>query len=285
MKVVIIGTGEMGKWLAKFSKRLGEVAVVSRSAAKARRVATELKVASMPTRDAAAWADIILVAVPISQTPAMLAELAKVARKGSLLADVASVKTGAVDAMKRITADLELVSIHPLFGPGATSLRNKDIVVVPVRPGKLYRELMRALEKNGARITEMDADTHDRVMAIIQCMSHFVILAYMRSIISMKGLKQADKLRTPIFSALMNMAKAAMTGNPELYGELQAQNKYAKVVRSSIMEAFHSLDAAFSSGDARAVRGIFNEALAQFGRHEIKQAYEKLYKQFEEEKS
>lgn len=281
MKVAVIGTGEMGRWLAKFSKRLGEVAVVSRSAAKSRRVAAELKVSSMPARDAAAWADIILVAVPISQTPAMLAELAKVARSGSLLADVASVKTGAVDAMKRITADLELVSIHPLFGPGATSLRNKDIVVVPVRPGKLYKELKRALAKKGARVTEMDADTHDRVMAIVQCMSHFVLLAYMHSIKSVSGLKQADRLRTPIFSNLMNLAKASMTGNPDLYGELQVQNKYAKVVRSSMMESFHSLDAAFSKGDAKAVRNIFKGALAQFGQNDVKRSYEGLYKQFE----
>ncbi len=285
MKVAIIGTGEMGKWLAKFSKRLGEVAVVSRSEAKARRVAAELKVASMPAKDAAAWADIILVAVPISQTPAMLAELAKMTRKGSLLVDVASVKAGAVDAMKRITVDLELVSIHPLFGPGATNLRNKDVIVVPVRPGRRYRELRRALVKSGARITEMDADAHDRAMAIVQCLTHFLLLAYVNSLRSLKGLKGASGLRTPIFSALLDLAKATMTGNPDLYGELQVQNKYAKVVRSSMMESFHSLDAAFSRGNAKAVRAIFKEALAQFDEGEVNKAYKKLYNQFEGGKS
>ena len=285
MKVAVIGAGEMGRWLADFSKCLGEVTVSDISAAKASKVASELRIASKPAREAIQRADIVLIAVPIPKTPGVLKSAAKIARKGALLADVASVKSDAVNAMRGIKAEIELVSMHPLFGPGASSLKNKDIVVVPVRPGKLYKELKRALAKKGARITEMDEDTHDRVMAIVQCMSHFVLLAYMHSMKSVSGLKQADRLRTPIFSNLMNLAKASMTGNPDLYGELQVQNKYAKVVRSSMMESFHSLDAAFSKGDAKAVRNIFKGALAQFGQDEVKRSYERLYKQFEDGRS
>ncbi len=281
MKVAVIGAGEMGKWLAKFSKRLGSVAVANRRPAKARRVAAELKIAVMPIREAAAWADIILVAVPISSTPAMLKELAEVAREGSLLVDVASVKTEAVNAMKKITADVELVSIHPLFGPGATSLRNKDVVVVPVRPGKRWRALKRAFAEDGARITEMDAEAHDRAMAIVQCMSHFVLLAYAHSLNSLGGVKQAAGLKTPISSALLNLAKAAMTGNADLYGELQVQNKYARVVRSSVMESIHVFDAAFSRGDVNAIRDAFVASQAQFGKGEAARAYKLLYEQFE----
>ncbi len=281
MKVAVIGMGEMGKWLAKSSKSLGEVAVSSRNPAKARRVAAELKVIAKPAEEAAAWADVILVAVPISRTPATLSELAKVAKKGSLLADVASVKSEAVEAMRKITADLELVSIHHLFGPGATSLRGKDIVVVPVRPGRRYRELKRALAKSGVCITEMDADSHDRAMAIVQCLTHFLLLSYVSALKSLRGVKGAGKLRTPIFSALLDLAKATMTGNPDLYGELQVQNKYAKVVRSSLMESFHALDTAFSRGDEKAVRETFKAALSQFGEGEAGKSYEKLYKIFE----
>lgn len=285
MKVAIIGMGEMGKWLAKSSRRLGEVVVASRSPAKARRIAAELKVGSMPAEEAAAWADVTLVAVPISKTPAVLARLAKVARPGSLLADVASVKADAVEAMKKISSDLELVSIHHLFGPGATSLKGKDIVVIPIRVGKRYLELKRELIKDGARITEMDADDHDRAMAIVQCLTHFLLLSYVSSLKSLQGLKGAGRLRTPIFSALLDLAKASATSNPDLFGDLQMQNKYAKVVRSSLMESFHSLDAALSRGDSRAVKEIFRGALSQFNRSEADKAYEKLYKIFERDGS
>ncbi len=284
MKVAIIGTGDMGKWLARYSKSLGEVALASRSPAKGHRVARQLKVASMSYEDAAAWADIIMVAVPISQTPATLTRLAEVARPGALLADVASVKTEAVKAMGKITADLELVSIHHLFGPGATSMRNKDVVIVPVRPGRRYRVLKRAMARDGAWVTEMDAEAHDRAMAVVQCLTHFLLLGYVSALKSLKGVKGAGKLRTPIFSALLYLAQASMAGNPDLYGELQAQNKYARVVRSSLMESFHTLDAAFSRGDARAVRDAFKASRSQFGEGEAALAYRKLYKRFEGDK-
>lgn len=281
MKVAIVGAGEMGRWLAKFSKRLGEVTVSDISAAKADKVASELHIIAKPTTEAAEKADLILVAVPISKTPSVLMHVAKTAKKGALLADVTSVKADVVVAMKKIKTDIELVSLHPLFGPGASSIKDKDIVVVPVRPGKLYKNLKKVLKKSGARITEMDVDAHDRMMAIIQCMSHFVLLAYIQSMKSIKGLKQVDKIRTPIFSALMNLAKAVLTGNPDLYGELQVHNKYAKLVRRSMMEACRSLDAAFSAGEAKTVKYIFQEGISQFGQDEVKRAYDKLYKQFE----
>ena len=134
---------------------------------------------------------------------------------------------------------------------------------------------------SGARVTEMDADAHDRAMATIQCLTHFLLLSYASSLKSLQGLKGVDKLRTPIFSALLDLAQATMAGNPSLYGELQMQNKYAKVVRSSLMESFHNLDKAFSRGDAESVRSAFRRALSQFGEDEASKAYRKLYKRFE----
>lgn len=283
MKVAIIGAGEMGRWLAKFAKKLGEVTVSDISAAKADKVASELHISAKPATEAAKQADLILIAVPISKTPIVLTNVAKIAGKGALLADVTSVKADVVDAMKKIKTDIELVSLHPLFGSGASSIKGKDIIAVPVRPGERYSELKRALSKMGAKITEMDADTHDRIMAIIQCMSHFVLLAYLRSMKSMKKLKQIDKIRTPIFSALTNLAKTVLMGNPDVQGEIQLQNKYARVVRNSMVEACRSLDVAFSTDDTRLIKRIFKESLAMFKKDDIKRAYRKLYKQFEEE--
>ncbi|MDI6643310.1 MAG: prephenate dehydrogenase/arogenate dehydrogenase family protein [Candidatus Hodarchaeaceae archaeon] len=282
MKVAVIGTGAMGRWLAGFAKQnLGEVVVADISATKAEKIASELCVSSKPIMEAAAEADLVLVAVPISKTPEVVKSLAKVARKDALIADVASVKSDVVEAMQEVKVKLELVSIHPLFGPGATSIKGKDFVVVPVRPGKRYAELKRILVGLGARVSEMEAEEHDRLMAIIQCMTHFVLLAYLNAIKSMRGLKQAEKLRTPMFATLMNLAKAVLAGNPELYGELQVYNRYARMVRSSMLEACRSLDIAFSAGDAKSARAMFKEALAPFGAGEAKRAYEGLYKQFE----
>jgi len=282
VRVAVIGAGAMGKWLANFAKQnLGEVTVADINSTRAEDVASELGASAKPIKEAAAQAELLLIAVPISKTPETVKSLAEIAPKNALLADVASVKSDVVDVMRKIKTNIELVSVHPLFGPGAVSIAGKDIVVVPVKPGKRYLELKKRLVELGARVTEMDAEQHDRLMAIIQCMTHFVLLAYLTAIKSMKELKLAKEIRTPMFAALTSLAKAVLAGNPELYGELQVHNRYAKIVRSSMLEACRSLDIAFSAGDAKSAKTIFKEALAPFGAEEAKQAYQELYKKFD----
>ncbi len=286
MKVAVIGAGAMGQWLAGFVKQnLGEVVVADVSATKAEQVARELGISSKSVAEAAAEAEVVLVAVPISKTPEVIKSLAGQVQRGALLSDITSVKSDVVKVMQTIEAKVELVSLHPLFGPGATSVKGKDFVVVPVKPGKRYAALKHRLIELGARVTEMEAEEHDRLMAITQCMTHFVLLAYLDALKSMKGLKQAEKLRTPMFATLLDLAKSVLAGNPELYGELQVRNRYARVVRSSLLEACRSLDVAFSAGDSKSVRAIFKEALAPWGSAKTKNAYKRMYERFEEGKT
>ncbi len=284
MKVAIIGTGVMGKWFASFAaKNLGEAMIVSRDFAKAKRVAKELGVRAETREKAAAEADVVLVAVPIAVTPEFVKSLAKQMKKGALLADIASVKSDVVDAMEKLDADLELVSLHPLFGPGATSVKGKDFVAVPVRPGKRYAELKQRLIKLGARVAEMEAEEHDRMMAIVQCMTHFVLISYLAALKSM-GAERVKLVGTPMFATLQNFAKAISAGNSELYGELQVSNKHAKLARSALIDACCSLDEAFKANNVEAVRKIFDDAQEMWGKAETQAAYKKLYVKFEGEK-
>lgn len=286
MKFAVIGAGAMGQWLAGFIKQnLGEVVVADASATQAERVAKELGIISKPIPEATAEAECVLVAVPISKIPEVIKSLAGQVQRGALLADITSVKSDVVEVMQTIEAKVELVSLHPLFGPGATSVKGKDFVVVPVKPGRRYAALKHRLIELGARVTKMEAEEHDRLMAIIQCMTHFVLLAYLDALKSMKGLKKAEKFRTPMFATLLDLAKSVLAGNPELYGELQVRNRYARVVRSSLLEACRSLDVAFSAGDAKSVRAIFKEALAPWGSAKTKNAYKRMYERFEEGKT
>ena len=286
MKVAIIGTGAMGRWLVDFAKQnLGEVVLADAIAAKAERVATEFGVNFRSVPEAAAEAELVLVAVPISKTPDVIKSLAGQVQRGTLLADVSSVKSDVIEAMQTIEAKIELVSLHPLFGPGATSVKGKDFVVIPVKPGKRYAALKNRLLELGARVTEMEAEDHDRLMAIIQCMTHFVLLTYLNALKSMKELKRAEKFRTPMFATLLDLAKTVFAGNLELYGELQVHNKYARVVRSSLLEACRSLDVAFSAGDVKSLNASFKEALAPWKSAEVKNAYKRMYELFEEGKT
>lgn len=283
MKFAIVGAGELGRWLAAFAKDFGKVTVSDINTRKAHRVASELGISAKSAEDAVRGADVIIVAVPISKTPQVVISISSMAKKGALLADVASVKTDVVNAMQKIKAEIELVSLHPLFGPRVATIKDKDIVVIPVKAGRRYRELRKLFVDQGARITEMGADAHDQVMAIIQCLTQFVLLSYTHALKSTSGVKKAKELRTPMSGALMNLGKAILAGNSKVYSEIQVHNKYAKTVRKSLIDACRSLDSAFSAGGAKTVEKAFKEALKQFGQNETRSAYLKVYKQFEED--
>ncbi len=282
MKVAIIGAGDMGKWFAEFAKKLGRVTISDINKVKAKKVASELRISAEPIIKATRRSDLIVVAVPISKTPSILKRLAKNARPGTLLTDLASVKSDVVEAMQKIDAKIELVSFHPLFGPRAVTIRDKDVVVVPVKPGKRYWELKKIFKRSGARITEMDADTHDRVMAIIQCMTHFVLISYVHYLKSIKLNKKYAKLRTPMSDALTNLSKAILAGNAKVFSEIQAHNKFSKNVRKSFIESSRSLHLAFKTGEAKSVEKVFCDALKGIGTHEARLAYNIVYSQFEE---
>jgi prephenate dehydrogenase len=285
MKIAVIGAGAMGKWLASFAKQnLGEVTLADINVAKAKKVAKEVGVKAAKTcEEAVVKAHIAIIAVPIAKTPEVVKSLAEKMRAGSLLMDVASAKSDVVDTMKELDPEikLELVSIHPLFGPGATTLKGKDFAAVPVKPGKRYARFKNRLTRLGARVTEMEAEEHDKVMAISQCLTHFVLLSYLSALKATKEMKLAEKLRTPMFNALLELAKAVLAGNPDLYGGVQVTNKYAQLTRSVLMEACRSLDVAFAARDIKAAREIFDEALALWKQAEAQAAYKRLYMDFE----
>ncbi|MEW6592720.1 MAG: prephenate dehydrogenase/arogenate dehydrogenase family protein [Candidatus Hadarchaeota archaeon] len=282
MKVAVVGMGTMGKWFASFAKRnLGEVIVVSRDIEKARRVARELGVRAETMGRAAAEADIIFVAAPIHATPDVVKSLSAQAKKGALLADMASVKREVVGTMWRLDAGVELVSIHPLFGPGAKTIKGKDVLVVPVKPGPKYRGLKRMLTRLGANVAELDAEEHDRLMAVVQCMTHFLLIVYISAAAKMKGLGNAQKIRTPLSATLMKTAKALLAGQPKLYSEIQAHNPYAKIARRAILDACRTMDAAFSACRSGPVEKIFKTSADIVGQKALREAYKRMYKEFE----
>jgi prephenate dehydrogenase len=199
-----------------------------------------------------------------------------------MIADICSVKEDVVAAMREIGGETELASIHPLFGPGATTVEGKDFLIVPVRTGKLYRWLKRSLAKLGARVTEVGAEEHDKLMAIIQCLTHFTLISYLMALRSLRDFGRPQNIRTPMFASLTDLARAVLACNPQVFGELQVHNRYARLIRSRVLESCRSLDMIFLAKDAKEMKRIFEDVGGFFDPGSVRKAYANLYKRFEE---
>lgn len=281
MRVAVIGAGGMGRWFAGLFKNSGdEVWISDVDKRKLARVSAELGVGAGEPEDVAGVADLAIVAVPISSTADVVAKLARVMRRGSLLVDICSVKEDVVNVMQQLKTEAELASIHPLFGPGATDLRGKDVISIPVRVGRRYSELKRRLSEMGANVVEMRAEEHDRLMAVVQCLPHLTVLSFLLTLSSLRDFLVED-VKTPMFAHLLLAGKALLARNPSLYGEIQIHNRYATIVRERMQEVCRSLDVALSAGDATVIAKKFAELEKLFSRKEREQAYRLLYEIFE----
>jgi hypothetical protein len=81
------------------------------------------------------------------------------------------------------------------------------------------------------------------------------------------------------------LAKAVLACNPEVFGELQVHNRYARLIRSRVLESCRSLDMIFSAKDAKEMKRIFEDAVGFLGSKSAQKAYANLYKRFEEEEA
>ena len=72
----------------------------------------------------------------------------------------------------------EVIGLHPMFGPSVRTLEQQTIIVTPARCSKEnLSRLTGIFEREGARITITTPEAHDRMMAVVQGLTHFVTLS------------------------------------------------------------------------------------------------------------
>jgi prephenate dehydrogenase/chorismate mutase len=176
--LVVGGTGGMGRFIANFaSVHRASVKIFGRTIQRTRKMAREMEVEAGSISDAAT-SDIVVVAVPMESVVKTSIKIAQFIRKGALLIDLSSVKTGIADRISaKVPAGAEYVSIHPLFGPRIDHLDGQNIVAIPFKTGPQWRSFSRALRTAGARIHFTSSEYHDRIMAYVQVLHHFALLS------------------------------------------------------------------------------------------------------------
>jgi prephenate dehydrogenase len=99
---IIGGTRGLGKWLAEHLKNDFNIRITSRDESSGKPIADEIDVEySNDNIEAIKDADIIIFSVPIEHMVETIKEVAPHAPEGSLLMDVASIKTAPAEALEK----------------------------------------------------------------------------------------------------------------------------------------------------------------------------------------
>lgn len=246
MQVAVIGgTRGLGKWIANFLQKRGcQVTITGRNSLLGEAIASKIETSYTSNNiEAASKAEIVILAVPIDVTPQTIKEVAPHMRKGSLLVDVTSVKEKPAELMQQYASEgVEVIPAHPMFGPRVRSLDGQVVVLTPQKNGNWYQKVVDFLEKEQARVLVTTPETHDRMMSIVQGLTHFAYIAVASAIERMQvDVKDSRKFASPIYSLMLDMIARIVAQNPYLCYSIQTNNRYIPEVHEAFLETFHDL--------------------------------------------
>jgi prephenate dehydrogenase len=210
MELLVVGAGDMGRWVARTVD--AAVAVADVDAETARRVAADLgPTARAVPADTTETFDAVCLAVPISAVADAVDRYAPLAERA--MCDVSGAMAAPVATMREALPDRERVSFHPLFAPANAP---GNVAVVADAPGPVTDAVRADLAAAGNHCFETTVAEHDAAMETVQAGAHAAVLAY--------GLAAADvreEFATPVSATLEDLVATVTGGTPRVYREIQ----------------------------------------------------------------
>jgi prephenate dehydrogenase len=252
MKAGIIGgTGKMGRLFTPVFKRAGyEVVVSGRSTL-------------LTNTELAEQCDLVIVSVPIHDTVRVINEISPVLTRDQLLCDFTSLKTEPVAAMMRSKASV--IGLHPLFGPTVQTLHHQTIIVCPARAEEnVLQSLLSLFRDEGAQCTLATPEQHDRMMAVVQGLTHFVTLCMADSVRRLGiDIDTTRAFTSPVYQIELSLVGRLLSQDPSLYADILQQNPFVPEVLSICTSSAEDLRRIVDTRDP----ALFKEFFLQNTRH------------------
>ena len=186
-RLAIVGVGLLGGSIALAARAHGvarEIVGIGRDRA---RLDAPLRAGAVDrvTTDLVAGvgdADFIVLAATVLANEDLLAQVWRVVASSAVITDVGSTKRGIVSVAERLSGPAAFVGSHPMAGSEksgyaaarADLLRNATVIVTPTESSepRAVKGVTAFWEALGARVSALDPDTHDRVVAAISHLPH-----------------------------------------------------------------------------------------------------------------
>ena len=183
--------------------------------------------------------DIVVFCVPVQYLESILIKYGHNISPSALVTDVSSVKVKPIELMKKyVPESTEIIGIHPLFGPqsGKNGIEGLNIVVCPARTNKphLLNRFFRSVLK--LNVMERTAEKHDKQMAYVQALTHFVGRA-----VNEMDIPDVDQ-KTPAYQYLLDIKRNLGGDSYDLFLTIEKENPFAREVREEFIKELGSLN-------------------------------------------
>src|SRR5918995_2077056 len=263
MKLAVIGVGLIGGSFAlalKQAKKVSHVIGVGRNAANLK-LARERGIIDAIAPDpgaAAREADLVLVATPVAQFPAVFSSLAE---SKALITDGGSTKRDVIAAARKALGRriARFVPAHPIAGAeksGAAAAKaelfeGRRVVLTPLKENA--RASVAAVEAAwsacGAKVSRMDAEEHDAVLAAVSHLPHVLAYALVHDVAKRNNSAQLFSFAAGGFRDFTRIASS----HPEMWRDICLANREALLEALGSYEShLQDLRRALEAGDGAA---------------------------------
>lgn len=271
--LAVVGTGLIGGSFAAALRRVGQVEQVlgvgrnPKSLEQAQKLGLIDEIVDLTT--AAARADVIFLATPIGAMSAILQDLYPVLSPGTLITDAGSTKQDVADIAVQALDDkyLQFIPGHPIagsemVGPEAADamlFHGRKVVLSPyaATAGDDIHYLIRIWESCGARVQLMEPQAHDRALASVSHVPHFLSSAYMAQIIQSENSAARLNLAGTGFRDFTRIA----AGSAEVWRDIFISNKTAVLDEiAGFSKSLEQLKQALEQDDYATMEKILEQA-------------------------
>jgi len=250
--IAIVGAGRMGSWFARYFRGFPvKISLYDEIPGKAKGKARKVGVDHLQSIEEATGADLVVVSVPISKTPAIvrqLSELALDSPKDLILLEISSVKKVMEDSGlfgdDALTENIKLYSIHPLFGGSAQFFEANSIIQSFPKDTTFLRGIFPQ-----CAIFTLDWSAHDELMGLFLTLPHALAMVF-ADVIDSDGRKLSREilsLNSPSYLHMLDLAQRVLSEDPEIYFEIQSSNPNSKLVISRAMNSLLKLEKSINS--------------------------------------
>lgn len=271
--LAVVGVGLIGGSFAAALRKAGQVGKVlgvgrnPQSLAQAQQLG--LIDAAASAEEAAAQADLIMLATPVCSLGGVLAAMRDHLRPDTVITDGGSTKVEVVEAARTALAGRigAFVPGHPIAGAERTGpeaadaqlYRGRKVILTPLaeNPAGAVARVRAAWLACGASVLDMDAQAHDSVLASVSHVPHFLSSVYMAQVIEAPDAATRLALAGSGFRDFTRIA----AGSPEMWRDIFLSNRAAMLSELAAVRAvLDRAEAALVAQDGQALQDWLHEA-------------------------
>jgi prephenate dehydrogenase len=223
-EIAIIGAaGNMGCWFSRYFNKKGiGLSIYDLDASSLKSYSNTIICKNIS--DCVHDADLVLICVPIKDTPSMIEECASQMKTGAILAEISSVKSQTFRSLRRLSSTIKPLCIHPMFGPGRADSKQMKILLIPVKNKENEFKISNEIFEEAAITVIPNANIHDKLIAIVLGLTHYTNIVF-ASLISKENFSYLREISGTTFEVQSLLAASMFTEEPDLVASLLLENK------------------------------------------------------------